>query len=480
MAGLVSRAFAAAGVFAGALGLGFAARAEEWVPAARSASGDLFEVDLGSGSRNGQIAQTWVRQTLAHATRDAAAHKSYVTELDQRFDDCANRRFRIDQATRRDDKGQVVSTGPVAMGWQDLAPESVAEGVWRVACRIGQPLPDKALLPNISEGRWVRVGLSADKKYYFSIRFDRLVRVDADLVIAVTRSDYVGFDVVHGYPVKYMVQANVIDCRESKTALWGVDSYMAADVRAESYRTPVASIKYEPIAPGSFLAGEMQEICASAPAPKEKEAESKPGQVGSGTAWGVSKGYLVTASHVIEGAARIAVYSDGQPVGSARVVADDPASDLAILELKPIHPGVLAVLPLASGAAALGKTIFSLGYPEPEELGQQVKMTTGVVSGAMAEDARMLQVTAPLQPGNSGGPILGWDGAVVGVVDRAQTRFEDSPAQNVNYAVKASYVRAMLEDLPDLGNYVEVRPEPVHETMVAAARKAVFMLVVTQ
>ena len=474
---------AALGVAATAIGMAGAALAEAWVPAARSASGDLFEIDVGSASRSGQVAQSWVRRVLAHPERDAASHKPYLTELDQRFDDCQNRRFRVAQATLRDDKGRVVSTGPVAMAWQDVAPESVAEGVWRVACRIGEPPPEKPLLDNISEGRWVRTGLSADKAYYISILLDRLVKLDADHVLAFNRSDFVGYSVIHGYPIKYMVQALVLDCRQTKMALFATDTYMAADQRAESARAPANSLTFDAIPPGSLMASQVKEVCTSAtPLPEDEQAAAKPGQVFTGTAWGVSKGYLVTASHVVKDGARIAVYSDGQPVGSARVVADDPASDVALLKLTPLHPASLAVLPLAGHAADLGKSIFTLGYPEPDILGQQVKMTAGEVSGTrgVGDDVHLLQMSVPIQPGNSGGPVIGWDGAVIGVADASINRFADAPSQNVNYAVKASYVRAMLEDLPDLGNYVLVRPAPTHEAMVTAARKAVFMLVVTQ
>jgi S1-C subfamily serine protease len=466
-----------------AAGMAGAARAEEWVPAARTTAGDVFEVDLASAGRNGQIAQSWVRETLVRPMRDNVAGKSYVTELDQRFDDCQNRRFRIDQATRRDKQGRVVSTGQVATGWHDFAPETVAEGIWRVACRIGEQPSDKPLLDNISEGRWVRVGLSGDKKYYFSIRFDRLVKVDADHVIAVSRSDYVDFDQVHGYPVKYMIQGNIIDCRQAKTALWAVDSYMAAEVRAESYRTPAAALKFEPVAPGSFLAGEVQEICASAPPPpKQQEAGAQPGDVFTGTAWGVAKGYLVTASHVIKDGRKIEVYSEGQPVGTARVVTDDPANDVAILKLTQLHPQPLIAFSLADHTATLGRSVFTLGYPAPDILGQHVKMTAGEVSATAGagDDARFLQISVPIQPGNSGGPIIDWEGEVVGVARSTIGAIGDEPAQNVNYAVKASYVRAMLEDLPDLGSYILVRPTATHEEMVTAARKAVFMLVVTQ
>ena len=491
MAGAVWRAVAAMVVGLAGAALAQAAGAETWVPAARGANGAVFEIDLDSARRDGQTAQTWVRQTLARPERDSVAGKSYLTELDQRFDDCRDRRFQITQATRRDSQGRVVSSGPVATGWRELSPESVAEGIWRVACRIGDPPADKPLLANISQGRWVRTGLSADKSYYISFLFDRVMKLDDDHVAVANRSDFIGYSPIHGYPIKYMVQVSMVDCRRSEIALFGTDTYMTADVRAESARTPAASLKFEPIAPGSLMANAVKDICESAisapgpaPAPKPSGKETEASKIFSGTAWGVTKGYLVTASHVIKDGSRIEVYSDGQPVGLATVVADDAASDVAILKLRPLHPGQLVVLPLAGHAAVLGRNVFTLGYPAPDILGQHVKMTAGVVSGTtgIEDNARLMQISVPIQPGNSGGPVLGWDGEVVGVADSSIGKFEEDgpPAQNVNYAVKASYVRAMLEDLPDLGGYIVVKPVADHEAMVASARKAVFMLVVTQ
>lgn len=79
--------------------------------------------------------------------------------------------------------------------------------------------------------------------------------------------------------------------------------------------------------------------------------------------------------------------------------------------------------------------------------------------------------------------MIAWDGSVVGVVESGLTRLgedKDGPApQMVNYALKASYVRPMLDDLPDLANYVAVKPVADHDQMVAEARKAVFMVVVS-
>jgi len=112
-------------------------------------------------------------------------------------------------------------------------------------------------------------------------------------------------------------------------------------------------------------------------------------------------------------------------------------------------------------------------------------MTAGQVSSTAGyqDDARYLQISVPVQEGNSGGPLIGPDGTVLGVIEAKLLRFDerkDNPApENVNYALKASYIRPMLEDLPDLANYTVIKPQPNLDQLVAEARKAVFMVVVS-
>jgi S1-C subfamily serine protease len=212
------------------------------------------------------------------------------------------------------------------------------------------------------------------------------------------------------------------------------------------------------------------------------ETDQEP-KFSTGTAWGVDKGYLVTAAHVIDGATAIDVYRDGDKVGEAKVVVADFANDLAILSFTKAPPGKLKILPLSSRPPVLGRAVFTLGYPAPDVMGQAVKMTSGQINSTsgLQDDTRMLQISVPVQGGNSGGPVMGWDASVLGVVDSKLEKLDPQgrePAQNVNYAVKASYIRPMLDDLPDLGNYEPVKADPSEEKTIAAARQAVFMLLV--
>src|SRR5262249_12376950 len=151
-------------------------------------------------------------------------------------------------------------------------------------------------------------------------------------------------------------------------------------LRVASHRVDPDQADFVTIPRGTFLARYLKDICSSARPITDEDLEDDAGGVASGTAWGVDKGYLATAAHVIEGGKRIDVYRDGEKIGEARVVVADQANDLAILAFIKPPAGKLKVLPLSTGPATLGRSVFTLGYPAPEVLGQAVKMTSGQIN----------------------------------------------------------------------------------------------------
>lgn len=477
-------AIAAATIMAG----GKAAAAADWAPVAVGAGGLVYETDLSTVSLNGAVAKSWLRQTLPKAQRDPKTGAAYTTTLQERFDDCQRHSFMLGGYVLRDARGRTAGEGPgdLASGWISISPGSVAEGVARTVCAVAYPPKDEAIEPDLRKGSWTDLGASADGKYRLQVRIDGVVKLKDGPVIAASRSVYDKPEWIDGYPVRIIVSATAIDCAAGKSAGLGADFYVSPDVRVKSVRAADKDIQFQAASSGSYLAAGIKLICASAQTQTAgADEEDHAGGLSVGTAWGVDKGYLVTASHVIQGGAEIEIYDNGEKVGDARVVADDPANDLAILKFKPSKPGKLAILPIAPKAANLGRSVFVLGYPEPDSLGQRIKMTAGEVSSTAGyqDDARFLQISAPIQQGNSGGPVITWDGTVVGVVEAKLTHFSDrkdalSP-EMVNYALKASYLRPMLEDLPDLANYTVVKAAGSHDQLVAAARKAVYMVVVT-
>lgn len=157
-------------------------------------------------------------------------------------------------------------------------------------------------------------------------------------------------------------------------------------------------------------------------------------------------GYIATNYHVIEGGTKITVKGVGgdfsTPLG-ADVVMKDENNDLALLKLKNQNIKFDS-LPYSfkSGSAETGEDVFILGYPLKDVMGEEVKLTTGVVSSKTGYQGSIssYQVSAAAQPGNSGGPLFDKNGNLLGVVNA-----KIGSAENVTYGVKVNYVKALLE-----------------------------------
>lgn len=152
--------------------------------------------------------------------------------------------------------------------------------------------------------------------------------------------------------------------------------------------------------------------------------------------------HVATAYHVIQDAEWIEVaFSNGRKLG-ARVVAYDPAQDLAILELPADIPDVRPLLPYL-GEVRIGTRVAAIGHPLSNVKDSDARLqglldwtlTSGIV-GAVSES--FVQTDAAVNPGNSGGPLLNERGEVVGVVS-----FKLQAAEGVNMAVRAKPLQAL-------------------------------------
>ena len=132
-----------------------------------------------------------------------------------------------------------------------------------------------------------------------------------------------------------------------------------------------------------------------------------------------------------------------QGIVSATVLSVDEANDIAVLKIAggPYMP--LTVAP--SRGVRLGQAVATIGFPNVDIQGFDPKVTRGEISSlnGVADDPRDWQISVPVQPGNSGGPLLDENGNLIGVVEsklglKAAQATGDIP-QNVNYAVKSAY-----------------------------------------
>jgi S1-C subfamily serine protease len=170
---------------------------------------------------------------------------------------------------------------------------------------------------------------------------------------------------------------------------------------------------------------------------------------GSGVVVG-GHGEVLTNAHVVKSCAQINVRSSAGDSATAQLIAHDEKNDLAVIR---------SATPLSSVAAfrdgkpvRAGDAVVALGYPLSGLLATTANLTVGNVSAlaGLGDDSRYLQISAPVQPGNSGGPLLDASGHVIGIVtaklDAALVaRFTGDIPQNVNFALKAEVVRTFLD-----------------------------------
>ena len=198
-------------------------------------------------------------------------------------------------------------------------------------------------------------------------------------------------------------------------------------------------------------------------------SQGKP-RVNAGTGFFVGRdGIVLTDAHVVASCQSVRVTpSDAAKPTDATVLARDPVNDLAVLKTGLARAKAASFRedkPMRSG-----DSVVVIGYPLSSVLSREPNVTAGVIS-AMAGprgDTRFFQITAPVQKGNSGGPLADMSGNVVGVVARKlnameiQKQFDDMP-QNVNFATKADLVRKFLGD-----NKIAVETASAREILSAA------------
>ena len=172
--------------------------------------------------------------------------------------------------------------------------------------------------------------------------------------------------------------------------------------------------------------------------------------VASGSGFFVSDRIIATNYHVIKDANSIKiVVKDGKEVKSyaARVLITDKTNDLALVSITDKEFKGIKSIPysLALDTKDVGSSIFTMGYPMSDILGGEIKVTDGIISSktGFQGDIVTYQITAPIQPGNSGGALFDKNGVLVGVTNAGVRS-----AENVGYAIKTIYLKNLIEAAP--------------------------------
>ena len=203
---------------------------------------------------------------------------------------------------------------------------------------------------------------------------------------------------------------------------------------------------------------------------------------GSGSGAVISPaGHIVTAAHVIKGATYLEIVT---PAGTfpAKVLNNDEQNDVALLKVDQTFDSHIRVG--RSSEVRLGQSVATIGFPNIGIQGHSPKVTQGMISSenGVQNDIRMWQISVPIQPGNSGGPLLDEHGKLIGVVVASLSlraiQITGSVPQNVNYAIKGVYLEPLLS-FNKLAPDGTTEPVPASfQDMIATAQKSSVLILV--
>jgi S1-C subfamily serine protease len=179
----------------------------------------------------------------------------------------------------------------------------------------------------------------------------------------------------------------------------------------------------------------------------------------AGTGFGISSnGLIVTNSHVASDANKIKVRGingDFSNSLQAKLIVEDKKNDLAIIQIVDSSFKTLGTIPytIDNKSSDVGTSVFVLGYPLKALMGDEIKLTNGIISSktGFQGDITSYQISVPIQPGNSGGPLFDVNGNLIGIVNAKLT-----VGENVSYAIKSPYLINLIDLLPNLPKLTNV------------------------
>ena len=207
---------------------------------------------------------------------------------------------------------------------------------------------------------------------------------------------------------------------------------------------------------------------------------------GNGSGIIISKlGHVVTNHHVIKDANDIEVefiLNNENKKFKAEVVQVDKINDLAVLRIVDDSFQGVSNLPynFKSRSSDVGTKIYTFGYPKAlTGMGKEIKVTEGIISSKSGYngDITKYQITAPIQGGNSGGPLFDDKGNFIGI---NSSKFNSDETENVNYSIKSSYVMNLIDVLPksiDLPSSSKLQSLPLTEQIKEISKYVVLIKV---
>lgn len=307
------------------------------------------------------------------------------------------------------------------------------EGVWSLSVNYNIYNNSEVLINNNSQEHILTLAIYKKNNDYFSYVVNQDEPQKAEIKFIKTAAS-------NGYIIE------TFDDMSFKTSIKTTAILTDGILINYSYKDTNQYKSFKNLPEGSFLIfnNELLKIY-----PKENDIKTG---VSSGTGFAISSnGIIATNYHVIEGASSIKVRGinfDFDKFYNAKVLAVDTNNDVALIKIDDVNFSSLGTIPftIKTNIVSAGENVFVLGYPLMATMGEEIKLTNGIISSktGFKGDPTCYQISAPIQPGNSGGPLFDKNGNLIGIVNAKHTG-----AENVSYAIKSQYLINLLETVPN-------------------------------
>jgi S1-C subfamily serine protease len=298
--------------------------------------------------------------------------------------------------------------------------------------------------------RWVQVGNSGVTTDKVMVDADSVQKLEQFTVVDVMTLYSAPRVNAHNITLDRHVQRDAFDCAARTVVGIRTIGYLGDQQVGSGPETADWRIKMVPIG-SNPLSNRVYAIACASGAGGTPQAGPK---LRSSSASGIvvdEVGDILTNNHVVDHCKSLTVRTSNSKPFVATVAATDPKNDLAILKIAYDAPlGEPANFRSQSQPARLGEEVGVIGFPLTGILSVEPKATFGQVNSVAGinNDYTLLQISAPVQPGSSGGPVLDGSGQVVGVVvsqaSLAVAAITGSIPQNVNFAIRGEVAQIFL------------------------------------
>ena len=241
---------------------------------------------------------------------------------------------------------------------------------------------------------------------------------------------------------------------DAELALYAISKQMASEQIAEAKEMSqkCAASGYRQCGEPTQTVSTPLQRNAERPKTTPPTQEIKKSAKASGTGFFVSNdGYLATNAHVVNSCEALTAIDNARNQFPVQLIRMSKSDDLALLKANTNRDSVAVFRD--SGRINQGETVIVYGFPLVDLLALAGNVTTGLVTAlaGLRDDVGTMQISAPVQPGNSGGPVVDTGGAVIGIVVSKLRALEIARmtggdiAQNVNFAIKASALTNLLD-----------------------------------